>query len=233
MHFFYIPDVDLSNPVLPEEESKHAVKVLRMKVGDKLQITDGKGTILTAEVSEVEPKRCHVKVIDSVTIPKPTPERWIAVAPTKNTDRLEWMLEKATELGITGLVPILCERSERKIQKLERLEKIAIAALKQSQQAWLPQIPEPIKFEEFLENGFRGQGFIAHCNPGHKRKLAQLYTVSENATVFIGPEGDFTEKEVKMAISKGCQPVSLGTNRLRTETAALFALTVMVTIDQL
>ncbi len=232
MHFFYIPTIDIEHPTLPEEETKHAVKVLRMKVGDQLKITNGKGLMLTAEVETIASKSCTLKVIESEEIKKPSPQRWLAVAPTKNADRLEWLVEKATELGITGIVPILCERSERKVQKIDRLEKIAIAALKQSQQAWLPEIPEPIAFSAFLEQEIKGQGFIAHCNEGHKRKLAQLYSIGENVTLFIGPEGDFTDKEVKLALSKGCQPVSLGTNRLRTETAALFALAVVVTIDQ-
>ncbi|MES2629923.1 MAG: 16S rRNA (uracil(1498)-N(3))-methyltransferase [Bacteroidota bacterium] len=233
MHFFYIPDIDLDQPVLPEEEAKHAMKVLRMGIGSKLRITNGKGLMLNAEISETTSKSCKLTIIDSEQVPKPSPERWLAVAPTKNADRLEWLVEKATELGVTGIVPILCERSERKVQKTDRLEKIAIAALKQSQQAWLPQIPEPIVFQKFLDQGFKGNGYIAHCIEGHKRKLAQLYSFGESATVFIGPEGDFTPEEVKAALAKDCHPVSLGTNRLRTETAALFALTVLVTIDQI
>ncbi len=232
MHFFYIPEIDINNPTLPEEEAKHAVKVLRMKEGDQLRITNGRGLMLDAEIASIASKSCTLKVISSEKVRKPSPERWLAVAPTKNADRLEWLLEKATELGITGLVPILCERSERKVQKTDRLQKIAVAALKQSQQAWLPEIPEPISFPKFLEDGFRGQGYIAHCNEGHKRKLAQLYSIGESVTLFIGPEGDFSNNEVMQAIAKGCQPVSLGTNRLRTETAALFALAVVVTIDQ-
>lgn len=232
MHFFYIPDLDIQNPSLPEDESKHAIKVLRMSVGDQLRLTNGKGLLLTAAIKDPTAKTCTLTIIESQQVQKPSPERWLAVAPTKNTDRLEWLVEKATELGITGVTPIICERSERKIQKKDRLEKIAIAALKQSQQAWLPEITEAITLSKFLEEGFKGQGFIAHCNEGHKRKLASLYSVGENATIFIGPEGDFTENEVKLALSKGCQPVSLGTNRLRTETAALFALCVLVTIDQ-
>lgn len=232
MHFFYIPDIDLNAPILPEEEAKHAVKVLRMSVGNELIISNGKGLKATCRISTVTNKKCELEIISKEETTRPDPQIQLVVAPTKNNDRLEWMLEKATEIGITSFVPIICERSERKVHKLERLEKIAIAALKQSQQAWLPEISEATSLKDYLALPHQGQLFIAHCNDGPKRPLANSYAGGGNASLLIGPEGDFSEKEVKDAVAKGFQPVSLGTNRLRTETAALFGLCMLHSINQ-
>ena len=220
---FFAPDI-LSNPKLPFEEGQHCIKVLRKKEGDEILVTDGKGFFYDAKIIQANPKHCIVNIINTIVVPK----NWnfnlqIAFAPTKNIDRIEWFAEKATEIGIDTFSPILCEHSVRKEIKAQRIEKILISAMKQSQKATLPQLDEMIHFKKFVEQRFDGQKFIAHCFPEDKRELKEVYQKGENVMILIGPEGDFSKKEVELALKNGFIPVSLGESRLRTETAALVA----------
>ena len=209
---------------LPEQESLHCTKVLRMKEGDQLTVTDGKGFFFLCTLIQAHPKHCIVSIDSEVAQPK----TWnfnlhIAFAPTKNIDRMEWFAEKATESGIDRFTPLLCRFSERKELKTERLEKIVVSAMKQSQQAVMPIIDEMNPFHLFVEKPFAGRKFIAHCHPSPKTALAKTYQKGEDALILIGPEGDFSEEEIQKAVSLGFEPVSLGENRLRTETACLVA----------
>lgn len=220
---FFTPDI-LSNPELPIEEAQHCIKVLRKKEGDEIFLTDGKGNFFDGKIIQAHPKHCIVDILQTI----PYPKQWnfnlhIAFAPTKNIDRIEWFAEKATEIGIDCFSPILCDHSERKEIKAQRIEKILVSAMKQSQKAVLPQLDEMLPFSEFVKQDFDGQKYIAHCYPGEKPLLKDIYKKGENALILIGPEGDFSEKEVEEAILNGFQPISLGKSRLRTETAALVA----------
>ena len=220
---FFTPDI-LSNVELPAEEALHCIKVLRKKEGDEILLTDGKGFFYDAEIMQANPKHCMVNILKTIEQPK----GWnfnlqIAFAPTKNIDRIEWFAEKATEIGIDHLSPILCRHSERKEIKAQRIEKILVSAMKQSQKALLPQLDDMQSFSKFIKQEFDGQKFIAHCYPQEKVLLKDIYKKGGNALILIGPEGDFSEEEVKMAIDNGFEPISLGESRLRTETAALVA----------
>lgn len=220
---FYTPDI-LTNLELPTEEAQHCIKVLRKKEGDEILLADGKGNFYDAEIVQANPKHCIVNIIKSVSQKK----NWnfnlqIAFAPTKNMDRVEWFAEKATEIGIDHFSPFLCQYSERKEIKLQRIEKILISAMKQSQKALLPQLDEMQPFSQLIKQEFDGQKFIAHCYPQEKPILKEVYKKGMDALILIGPEGDFSEKEVEEAIRSGFQPISLGESRLRTETAALAA----------
>lgn len=220
---FFAPDI-LSNPELPQEEALHCIKVLRKKEGDEIFLTDGKGSFYDARIVQDNPKHCVVDILNTIEKYK----GWdfnlhIAFAPTKNMDRIEWFVEKATEIGIDRLSPILCQYSERKEIKLQRIEKILVSAMKQSLKALLPQLDEMKPFIEFIKQDFSGQKFIAHCYPTEKRPLKEVYTKGQDVLILIGPEGDFSEEEVTEAIKHGFKPISLGESRLRTETAALVA----------
>jgi RNA methyltransferase, RsmE family len=220
---FYAPHI-LDNTVLPEEESAHCVRVLRKKEGDQILITDGKGHFFDAEIVVAHPKKCEVSILQKQDVLKP----WngylhIAFAPTKNLDRIEWFAEKVTEIGIDRITPLLCRYSERKEIKLLRIEKILVSAMKQSQKASLPQLDEMVSFKQFVKQSFDGQKFIAHCYPMEKELLKSIYKQGENVLILIGPEGDFSEQEVDEALQNGFKSISLGSSRLRTETAGLVA----------
>lgn len=220
---FFTPDI-LSNPELPFEEAQHCIKVLRKKEGDEIFLADGKGNFYDAVIVQANPKHCIVNLLNTI----PQTKSWnfnlqIAFAPTKNMDRIEWFVEKATEIGIDRFSPILCQHSERKEIKLQRIEKILVSAMKQSQKALLPQLDEMLPFSRFIKQNFEGAKYVAHCYPGQKPLLKEVYKKEENALILIGPEGDFSEKEVEEALQQGFQPISLGESRLRTETAALAA----------
>ena len=220
---FFTPNI-LSDPELPYEEALHCIKVLRKKEGDSIFLTDGRGHFYDAEIIQANPKHCIVNILKTIEEPK----GWnfnlqIAFAPTKNIDRIEWFAEKATEIGIDRLSPILCQHSERKEIKNQRVEKILVSAMKQSQKALLPQLDEIRTFQELIRQDFSGQKFIAHCYSGEKKLLKDVYKKGSNALILIGPEGDFSEKEVEEALLNGFTPISLGESRLRTETAALVA----------
>jgi 16S rRNA (uracil1498-N3)-methyltransferase len=205
-----------------------------MQVGDSLMVIDGKGVFYRCTLVQAHAKRCMVQTNERIESPK----SWnfnlhIAFAPTKNMDRNEWFVEKATEIGTDCFTPLLCRFSERKKIKTERLEKIIVSAMKQSHQATLPKVDKMTPFESFVTQPFNGKKFIAHCYDTEKTPLAKLYEKNENALILIGPEGDFSEEEVKKAIQNGFQPISLGENRLRTETACLVAVHTIHVINHL
>jgi 16S rRNA (uracil1498-N3)-methyltransferase len=226
MQLFYTPDIDpsLSQYFLSEEESKHAVRVLRLAVGDEVTLIDGKGGLYKAEIKDAHPKRTILQ-INSVQqrFNKRNHYLHIAIAPTKNLDRVEWFLEKATEIGIDEITLIICQRSERKEAKAERLNKIITSAIKQSIKAYHPVLNAPIALSQFIKQPFDGQKFIAHCDEGEKISLAQSIEKQNRYLILIGPEGDFTPAEVDAALQNGYKAITLGESRLRTETAALEA----------
>lgn len=225
MQLFYNSDIKISdkNFFFDKEESKHIVKVLRKKEGDNIYITNGLGNLFISEIVFASEKKCEVKIIDIKTF-EPTPYYiHIAVAPTKMNDRMEWFLEKATEIGIHEITPILCDHSERKVYKIDRAEKIIQSALKQSNQYFLPKINEPVPFSNFVKTTFDGQKFIAHCEKTAKRSFKNEIKLNSKILILIGPEGDFSTKEINLAIENKFVPVTLGNTRLRTETAALVA----------
>lgn len=223
---FYSPDI-LVRQELPAEEAAHCARVLRMTEGDRIQITDGRGSFYEAELTLVSPKRCLFRILNQET-PEPL---WrghlhIAMAPTKNMDRVEWFAEKATEIGFDELTFLNCRFSERKVIKTERVEKILVSAVKQSLKPTKPILNEMMDFAKFVKLPHSGQKFIAHCYDdmgGEKTLLKQVVKSGEDALVMIGPEGDFSREEVQLAMECGFQPISLGRSRLRTETAALVA----------
>lgn len=220
---FYTPDIAQSH-FLPEEESNHAVKVLRLQAGDRVELIDGRGGYFEAEITVPHHKRCEVNIISQVEEYRKRPFRiHIAIAPTKNMDRLEWFAEKVTEIGVEEITPVICRFSERRVVKCDRLEKILVSAAKQSKKAYLPKLNGQCDFSAFVRRQDLGQRFIAHCYEQDKRSLAGLYEPGRDATVLIGPEGDFSEAEVEMALQLGFSPVSLGGSRLRTETAGVVA----------
>ncbi len=225
MQLFYNPHISetTENFTFEKEESKHIIKVLRKHVGDFLSITNGKGWLFSAEITDDAMKKCKAKII-AKTLQKPLSYHLhLAVAPTKMNDRFEWFLEKATEIGISTITPIICDHSERQVIKQDRFEKIVQSAMKQSLNCYLPQLNEAILFSEFIEQHFEGQTFIAHCEEQDKKSLKQLIEAEKTITILIGPEGDFSVKEIETAIKNKFIPVTLGETRLRTETAAIVA----------
>lgn len=227
MHVFYTPDI-ANTQELPEEEAGHCLRVLRLGVGDEVMLTDGKGFFYQAVIAAATQKRCMVKLI-SKTEQEPfwNGHLHLALAPTKNMDRMEWLAEKATEIGFDELTFLNCRFSERKVIKTDRIEKIVVSAVKQSLKARKPVVNEMMDFRKFMERDFPGQKFIAHCYEGEKPLLKDVLQPDEDAVVLIGPEGDFSPEEVALATEKGFQVVSLGKSRLRTETAALVAVHLM------
>jgi 16S rRNA (uracil1498-N3)-methyltransferase len=222
MAIFYTPDI-LENPYLSEEESGHCVRVLRLGEGDEIDLIDGRGTFYRARIVQAHPKHCMVEVLESIPDETPPFYAHIAVAPTKNFDRTEWFVEKATEVGIGGFLFVASRHSERKHLKLDRIEKIVISALKQSMKALKPEIGELLDFKKLVMQPFEGQKYICHCNPGEKPLLNTVCRPGTPVLVLIGPEGDFSPEEVELAQENGFQAVSLGDTRLRTETAAFVA----------
>lgn len=223
MHTFFAPDLAGPTHTLPEDESKHAVRVLRLGPGDAVELLDGRGGRYQAAVADANPKRCQLRITAHETSPPRPTYTHVAVAPTKNLDRMEWLVEKAVEVGIERLTFLRCARSERRELKLERLEKIAISALKQSGQTWLPQLDEMTDFAAFVAAVEPETAFIAHLEEGERTELKQVVSNAPRCCVLIGPEGDFTPAEIALALGRGIRPVSLGASRLRTETAALAA----------
>ncbi|MCV6628435.1 MAG: 16S rRNA (uracil(1498)-N(3))-methyltransferase [Flavobacteriaceae bacterium] len=205
-----------------KEESRHMIRVLRKREGDPIQLTNGKGIRFNGTVVIANPKACSIR-IDSFKKMNPPPYHLhLAVAPTKNVDRFEWFLEKATEIGIHQITPIICANSERKIIKIPRLEKIVVTAMKQSLQYYKPKLHPPIGLNDFLQQTHAKQKFIAHCEDDNKKNL-KTESLGTDILVLIGPEGDFTLEEIRLALEQEFLPISLGNTRLRTETAALVA----------
>lgn len=235
MNQFYAPDI-LLNKTLPEEESHHAVKVLRLQAGDSVLVMDGKGTMYHATIAVAHPKHCLLNSLEKVDTQR-TRNYYlhIAIAPTKNMDRLEWFTEKAAEIGIDEISPIFCTFSERKVLKNDRLEKILVSAMKQSMQPLLTKLNEPCSFAEFMKRAaaFDGQKFIGHCHSGEKEVFAKAVKPGGNVLVMIGPEGDFSEEEVAVAVKNGFTPITLGDMRLRVETAALYSCSTVAVKNQL
>lgn len=232
MHVFYTPDIAVTCE-MPEEEAAHCLRVLRLGVGDEVMLTDGKGCFYKAVISAASGKRCQVKVTETIEQePLWNGHLHLAMAPTKNMDRIEWLAEKATEIGFNELSFLNCRYSERKVIKTERVEKIVVSAVKQSLKARKPVVNEMMDFARFVKQDFAGQKFIAHCNEGEKPLLKEILVPGEDALVLIGPEGDFSPEEVKLAESLGFRSISLGKSRLRTETAALVSVHIMNLFNQ-
>ncbi len=225
MHIFYTPDLSSDTFTLNEEESRHCSKVLRLGLGDVVHLIDGKGGLFESEISAISKKNVQLKVIRKQTeFGKRNHHLHIAIAPTKNIDRLEWFLEKATEIGIDEITPLICDRSERKIIKEERLDKVITSAVKQSLTAYHPQLNQAISFTEFMKQEFVGERLIAHCmDDSAKKFINEVVSKYQSYLILIGPEGDFNPAELNTALQNGFKPVTLGTTRLRTETAALAA----------
>lgn len=226
MQLFYNPNIaeDQNEIEFPKDESKHIVKVLRKNVGDILKVTNGRGFLFSVEIKDANQNRCKAEIID---FEKEAPTSWklhLAVAPTKMNDRYEWFLEKATEIGLHEITPIICEHSERKVVKTNRFERVLQSAMKQSLHFTLPTLNDPQPLNDFLKTDIPGQKFIAHCEEGMQRfQLKDMIKTDQEVTILIGPEGDFSSEEIKLALENNWQPVSLGNSRLRTETAAIVA----------
>ena len=229
--FFYLrsPGDDPLQIALDEDTSRHVVQVLRFKPGEQLRLTDGLGQLLTAELKEASKKKCVVRVIESRHIAKGSNHLTVAISLLKNTSRFEWFIEKATELGITEIIPLISERTEKQFFRSDRMKTIAISAMLQSQQAWLPLLREPLRFTDVLaESNAQDHKFIAHCLNDDKRPLPEaLVSAPGSRVILIGPEGDFTAQEIDLALSRHFIPVSLGDTRLRTETAGMMAAVLM------
>lgn len=230
--FFYTdpisPKVDIV--VLNEENSKHIVQVLRMQEGKQLKLTDGLGNIFLAEITDAHKKKCTVKIVEKTKEESPANKVCIAISPVKNNSRLEWFLEKATEIGVTEIVLLMCERTEKQHIRMDRLKGILVSAMLQSQQAWLPILKEPKKYVEYIKSVQSTNKFIAHCEEENKHSLRNsisTFQLFNSSTILIGPEGDFTPHEISLALENNFTPVALGDNRLRTETAALVAATLL------
>lgn len=222
MHIFYDPNIEptVKKHILSEVESAHACRVLRLRNGDEIELLNGKGTSFQAIIRDAHPKKCEVEIVNQTICPAPQYEIHIAIAPTKNMERLEWFAEKTTELGITHITLLGCKNNERKTVKLERLEKILVSAMKQSKRKYLPFLSDVVPFHEFVSS--HPKGLIAHCIEGEKHSIRTSWK-NNNCPILIGPEGDFTPMEVDLALKNGYKAIHLGENRLRTETAGLYA----------
>lgn len=224
MQLFYVPNISGTEILLDETESKHAVRVLRLQNGTRVQAIDGKGGFYEAEIADANPKKCRLSIINSK---KEFGEKnfhlHIAIAPTKNIDRFEWFLEKATEIGIDEITPLLTSHSERKVVNPERLEKILVSAMKQSLKAYLPKLNDITPIKQLIVNNKTNNKYIAYCDEIQKIHLKNVEIKGKDTLILIGPEGDFSPDEIKLALENGFEVVSLGTARLRTETAGIVA----------
>ena len=234
MQLFYNPSISETEKsfVFDKEESKHIIKVLRKKESDILFVTNGLGYLFKTEIALASDSKCTVNIL---SFEKQEPSKFhlhLAVAPTKMNERYEWFLEKATEIGIQEITPIICEHSERKVIKIDRFQKIIESAMKQSLHYFIPKLNEPITYKEFLKKEYSGQKFIAHCEETDKKSLKKELKTKEDVLILIGPEGDFSVKEIQMALDNKYIPVSLGETRLRTETAAIVACHSVVLLNE-
>ena len=226
--FFYIVDYNSSQNeiVLDEDTSRHVVQVLRMKEEERLNLTDGKGNLITAEIIDDHKRHCTVKVIDSRFTSHTSRKIAIAISLLKNTNRFEWFLEKATEIGISEIIPLICERTEKQKFRYDRMKGICISAMLQSQQCRLPELHEPVKYIEYIKSMTDYSDlikFIAHCEESAEKQNLSTFQSFNHSTILIGPEGDFTKQEIELALQTNFIPVSLGETRLRTETAGVAA----------
>lgn len=221
---FYHPDLSGQFQVLGPDESRHCIKALRKKAGDLIRLTNGRGTFFDGIVADENPKKCTIEITGSQSLEQREPWKLhLAIAPTKNIGRFEWLLEKATEIGVDEITPLICENSERKILKTERLKKILVSAMKQSLKSFLPVLHEPIDYKSFVNEGHEYEKFIAYCSNNYRDQLKDRYKQGKDALILVGPEGDFSDSEIAMALEQGYHPVSLGSSRLRTETAGITA----------
>jgi len=226
--FFYISEYVPSQKefVLDEDTSRHVVQVLRKKEGEKLNLTDGKGSLITAEIADAHKKHCSVKIIDSQLTTHYSRKVTIAISLLKNTSRFEWFLEKATEIGVSKITPLICERTEKQKFRYDRMKGICISAMLQSQQCWLPILDEPVKYTEYIKSIDDNSDltkFIAHCQESGQKNGLSTFQSFSHSTILIGPEGDFTKQEIELALQNNFIPVSLGETRLRSETAGVVA----------
>jgi 16S rRNA (uracil1498-N3)-methyltransferase len=230
--FFYINEYNTSQKeiVLDEDTSRHVVQVLRMKEGEKLNLTEGKGNLITAEVTDAHKKHCTVKIIESQFTTRNPRKVTIAISLLKNTSRFEWFLEKATEIGVSEIVPMICERTEKQKFRYDRMKGICISAMLQSQQTWLPLLDEPVKcieYIKFIENNSDLTKFIAYCEELGQKNNLSTFQPFNHSIILIGPEGDFSKEEIELALQNNFIPASLGETRLRTETAGIVAATLL------
>lgn len=229
--FFYIENYEASAKtiMLEEDTSRHMVSVLRMKEGEQINLTDGKGSVITAEIINAHKKHCEIKIIDSRFTPQPTRKISIAISLIKNSSRFEWFLEKATEIGVNEIIPLICDRTEKQKFRYDRMKGICISAMLQSQQTWLPILHEPVQFSKTPVQKYSDyKKLIAHCDEGDKQSISNLQIdKSTNWQIYIGPEGDFTKEEIGFALQHNFIPVTLGESRLRTETAGIVAATLL------
>ncbi|MEO5996719.1 MAG: RsmE family RNA methyltransferase [Chitinophagaceae bacterium] len=223
--YFYSEQVKKDNYIISLEEgpSRHITQVLRMEPGERLLLTDGKGNVHSAEISQIHKKSTGVKILSSVHSKQSTPGISIAISLIKNTTRFEWFLEKATEIGVNEIIPLLCERTEKHHFRLDRMKSILVSAMLQSQQAWLPELSEPRDLLKNFSQFKYPQKFIAHCEGTEKHAIRNVFEKDKDVFMLIGPEGDFTQKEIEEAIQNNFLPVTLGETRLRTETAGIVA----------
>ncbi len=227
MHLFYQPELKNGLLELSQDETRHATRVLRLSIGDKAEVTDGNGTRATIEFTEVSKRSCLFQILEEKTEEQPILPK-VAIAPTKSIDRFEWFLEKAVEIGVSEICPILCSNSERKIIKQERSEKVLLAAMKQSQRNWLPKLHVLSSYTDFIAQANEPL-LLAHCREGKKVPLSRK--LESESWILIGPEGDFSVEEIQLALSKNAIEIELGKSRLRTETAGIFALSVLNYLD--
>jgi 16S rRNA (uracil1498-N3)-methyltransferase len=231
--FFYIGSFEPSSKTiaLDEDTSRHVVQVLRMKEGEKLNLTDGQGSLIEAAIGAAHKKHCTVEIITTSNQQLATRKVTIAISLLKNTSRFEWFLEKATEIGVYEIIPLICERTEKQKFRFDRMKSICVSAMLQSQQTWLPVLNEPMQFSnQTIQQFNQQQKFIAHCIDSDKQQLNDQ-TIKQSAIILIGPEGDFTKEEVELALKNNFIPVSLGETRLRTETAGVVAATLLKMIS--
>ncbi|TWF45371.1 16S rRNA (uracil1498-N3)-methyltransferase [Chitinophaga polysaccharea] len=226
---FYAADIQPADATytMNEDTSKYCIQVLRHENGDRVLLADGRGHKFTAEITDDNRKKCVVKIVDRTLVPAPERALRIAISFTKNTSRIEWFLEKATEIGIQTIIPLVSQRTEKEKIKAERLQNILVSAMLQSQQFYLPDLQEPQAFDKVVKQHTDPQRLIAHCLPEQKQAMQDIMQRGKDTLILIGPEGDFTPDEIKLALEQGFVPVSLGNTRLRTETAGMVAVTIM------
>jgi 16S rRNA (uracil1498-N3)-methyltransferase len=235
MQIFYVPDIKGSMCVMDETESKHSIRVLRMVRGDKVKLVDGKGTLCEGIISDPDPAGCRVKITHTTRDFEKRGYRLnIAISPLKNPERFEWFVEKSVEIGIDSITPLICRNTEKPGIKRDRLNNIIVSAMKQSVKAFRPELNEPIVFDEFINSGNHVIRMIAHCNKESERYgISQVYEKGRDAVILIGPEGDFSDEEIRLALGNGYKPVDLGNSRLRSETAGIAACHSVYFINQI
>lgn len=234
MHLFYTPTINSAIYTFDKDDSRHCSKVLRLSKGDKVTLTNGKGSFYHSEIIDDNPKATTVQVVEQEEVNRPWPQHiHIAIAPTKNISRTEWAVEKCTEMGVDAITTLRCHHSERTVVKHDRMVRVITAAVKQSLKAWHPVLHEMTSLDTFLEKPFEGEKYIAYIDSSYSDTFAELVSPEKDVLILIGPEGDFSKQEIQHAVSRGFQPVSLGKSRLRTETAAVAACNTIHVVNEL